>query len=482
MRRQAASIWILALAAGVLAGCGKNNDNPAAPVPGSPVLLTINQATRPSGPSGSTVILEGREFGATQGSGQVLFSDGAGASVSAVIAGPSDWSNDFVVTTVPSGAATGPVWIQTAGGVSDSLTFTITQNAAFSPSTILWTATTPLPTGLSGHGAVFAQFSAMGDTGLVYVLGGADDSKAPRNDVLYATVQADGQLGAWVPTTALPESIAFHAATVATPFNSLVRGKGHLYTLGGAKDATGRPTAVVYRATLNADGSVAEWTSVSALPKPLHSLGAAVFHGSLYVAGGATQGNQPVVETYRARIDTLGAPGAWEALTTLPTGRSYHGFISFGGYLYALGGETAAVTPDDSTNTATKLGEILYAKIDLRTGLLGSWLSNPSSMTKDVSKHTVVMSGGYLLATAGIYNGAKNGSTEETYAQLNSDGTVSSFNGATGSHTIVSAGGRNLYNHAALSYTDARGFAHVLVVGGDDLNNPGHKRAETWFY
>ena len=103
-------------------------------------------------------------------------------------------------------------------------------------------------------------------------------------------------------------------------------------------------------------------------------------------------------------------------------------------------------------------------------------------MTKAVGKNTVVLSGGYVLTTAGIYNGAKNGASEESYAQVGSDGTVSSFNGATGSHTIVSAGGVNLFNHAALSYIDGTGAAHVLVVGGDNLNHPGQKSAAVWFY
>ena len=90
--------------------------------------------------------------------------------------------------------------------------------------------------------------------------------------------------------------------------------------------------------------------------------------------------------------------------------------------------------------------------------------------------------GGTVLVTGGLYSAANTGSTEETYAQINSDGTVGSFNGATGVHTILSAGGKNLFNHAALGYVDANGVAHVLVLGGDDVNAPGKKRAEVWFY
>lgn len=211
-----------------------------------------------------------------------------------------------------------------------------------------------------------------------------------------------------------------------------------------------------------------------------------IFRGALYVAGGATTGNVPVATVYRSRVDSTGALGAWQAEPSLPFGRAHHSFGQFGGYLYAFGGDSAAVTPNDSnyTTNSTKLGQIAYAKINLRTGDLDvtGWTVNAASLTKAVSKHTAVVAGGNVLVTAGLYNGAAVGSTEESYAQFNSDGSVSSFNGATGSHTITSAGGKNLFNHAALGYVDASGVAHVLVLGGDDVNAPGKKRKEVWFY
>jgi hypothetical protein len=51
----------------------------------------------------------------------------------------------------------------------------------------------------------------------------------------------------------------------------------------------------------------------------------------------------------------------------LPSARAHHGFGQLGGYLYAFGGDSAAVTPNDSgyTNNATKLSQIAYAKINL---------------------------------------------------------------------------------------------------------------------
>ena len=480
------SIAALAVAAGVLMGCGQKSSRLLNPVlSGPPLLTTINEATQPSGPTGSTAILEGSNFGSFQGqSGRVWFSNGTGGSVAGVIAVASDWTNDFIIATVPSGAATGPVWVQTAEGVSDTIHFTITQNAAFNPSTISWSAGTPLPVGLSGHGSAVAGPPGGGAGTTVYVLGGADSTGVPRTDVLFTTVQANGHIGAWVPTMSLPTAVAFHAAAVATPFNSRVASASHLYVLGGATDATGQPTAAIYRGALNSDGTVSGWTSAGSLPVALHSLGATIFHGALYIAGGSTSGNAPVATVYRAPIDTSGALGAWQSLPSLPSSRSYHQMLSFGGYLYSLGGETATIAPNDPTNTGSTLDDVAYARINLRTGALAwaAWTLNSGSLTKARSKHTAALGGGYILVTAGIYNGASSGSSEGSYAQISGSGSVSSFNGATGSQTIASAGGKNLFNHAAVGYADAGGVAHIMVIGGDDLNAPGKKRAEVWFY
>jgi hypothetical protein len=465
----------------------RNSDGTEAELAGAfsavaPVLQYVNGATQPSGNVGSTVILEGRAFGDRQGAGQVRFSDGAGGSIAASVASPDDWTNTFIVTVVPTGAATGNLVLATATG-SDTITFTVTSAATFSPSTIAWTSTTALPAALSGHRASFAR---IGTGNIVYVTGGAADDQAPRADVVYTAVQSDGQLDAsWTSTTALPAARAFHGSAVATPLNSRVLGdSASIYVLGGASDSGGSPTSTVYRGRLNANGSVRDWIATTSLPAPLHSLGAVIFRGELYVAGGATTGNAPVATVYRARIDSTGNLQAWQALPSLPAGRTYHGFVTFGGYLYAFGGETGTVAPSSGTVSATSTSAVVYARINLRTGDLAStsWTVNGASMTKAASKHSALAAGGTVFVTGGLYGGASTGSTENTYASFNTDGSVGSFNGATGSNTIQSSGGGNLFNHAALSYVDGNGVARVMILGGDDVNSPGTKRAGVWFY
>jgi hypothetical protein len=453
----------------------------------APTLSFVNSATRPSGNAGSTVILEGAAFGDEQGPGNVLFSDGAGGTVAAAIAADADWTDGFILTTVPAGAASGPVLVETGTGQSESLEFTVTTNATFSPSTIAWTETQALPVAISGHSASYVPIEDGGGATVerVYVVGGSGNDSIPVADVRYSEIQADGSLGTWSDGTALSAGVTHHAAVAATPFNSKVQGSGYVYVLGGIETKGGQPVDAISRIPLNADGTTGAAESAGALPEPLHSLGAVLFRSTIYIAGGATTDDAPVVKVYRAAIDTLGELGSWEALPDLPEARAYHQFISFGGFLYAVGGDTGAETVDDAnfTQNATKLATVARARIDLRTGLVPSgWAVSGSAMQKARSKHVALAAGGSLFVSSGLYAAAGTGSSENSYATINSDGTLGSFGGATGSNTLQSVGGLNLFNTRGVSYVDGSGVAHVMILAGDDVNNPGTKSSKVIFY
>lgn len=455
--------------------------------PVTPVLRYVNSATKPSGITGSTVIIEGDAFGDIRGEGNVYFSNGVGGTIAAAVENEDDWTNTFIVTTVPNGAASGDLMVQTATGQSRSLTFKITQNATFSPSAIGWTETTALPNAVSGHSALYIPTEEDGvSSNFVCVTGGIDDQDSILDDVIVSTIQPDGQLSTWSTVSPLPQPRAFHAAVVATPMNSKVSGSGFIYVLGGVGEVGADPVTTVYRGELDQSGYAGSWVSVQSLPVPLQSCRAVIFRSTIYVAGGSTNGNVPVSSVYKADIDSLGLLEEWQIATALPYAISYHGFTTFGGYLHLFGGDAGTVDPNDAnySNNETKLAEIFYMKIDLRTGNLATaaWSTNSSAMVKAVSKHTVVVAGGYAFATGGLYSGAGSGSSENKYAQFYSDGSLSSFHGATGSNTIESLGGGNLFNHAAISYVDAEGVAHVMILGGDDVNSPGSRHAGVWFY
>ena len=458
----------------------------------APELDFVNGASKPSGQVGSTVVLDGDAFGdlsEDDGStiGRVLFSDGAGGTVEAAIASQDDWTNTFILTTVPSGADTGPVVVETATGTSSSLEFTVTSEANFSPSNVDWNqATNGLPSGLSGHEAVYVPIDAGTSIDrFVHVTGGTGSDSVPVSDASFAAIQSDGDLGAWT-STGMSAARAFHASVAATPFNSRVQGDGFLYVLGGIDTKGGDPVASILRAEIQADGSVANWQELNAtLPEALQSHDAVIFRSNIYVAGGARAGNEPRGKVYRAPVDTLGGIGDWVTLEDLPTARSYHELTVIGNCLHVFDGNTAAVAPESDALTDTRLFEIDHAKIDLRTADLrdAGWSIDDTDPPKSRYKASALIAGGVVLRTAGLYSGiGVSGSSENQYASIAADCDVASFNGANNAASIKSKGGANLFNHAAVSYVDANGVAHVMILGGDDVDSPGNKRTEVWYF
>jgi hypothetical protein len=450
-----------------------------------PVLSFVNSATKPSGNTGSTVILEGKAFGDLQGQGEVLFSDGAGGTIAATISSAEDWTDEFIVTTVPNGAQDGPVFVKTEIGESNEMPFRITTAATFSPSTINWTQTTPLPLAVSGHRALSFQIET--NNGIasqhVFVSGGRDGEAGASDQMISGIINADGTITSWTSLTSMPSPRSFHASVAATPYNSRVDGSGYIFVLGGM-DADGAAVSGVYVAALNDDGIIQGWNNARPLPEPLYSAGAVIFRSNIYVAGGASAENNPVSSVYRARIDQDGGLEEWESLPGLPAGIACHGFVSFGGYLYTVGGETSDVAPDAGSQSAgTK--QIFYSRINLRTGEIGEWLENPNSIGKERSKHSTLVLGGNIFISSGLYSGLGGnvgGSSENAYANINSDGTIGTFNGATGSNTLYSAGGSNLFNQSGISYIDSDGVAHVMILGGAKVGTPAIKLDKVLYY
>jgi hypothetical protein len=465
-----------------LAGKEATFENAFTAIP--PELEFVNSATKPSGNVGSTVILEGKAFGSVQGTSKIYFSDGAGSTIEASVSNPDDWTDQFIITTVPSGADDGPLYIETELGASNEMIFNVTEAATFSPSTINWTSTTALPVAVSGHYAQFVTINDASDVShqFVYVTGGRNDTPEALDQAIYGEINADGTIAEWKSATSLPTPLAFHSTVAATPYNSKVSGSGHLYTIGGV-DGDSNVVNRVSVAPFNNDGSLSSWSGTTSLPEPLHSHGAVIFRNTIYVAGGATTGDVPVNKVYKSVIDTTGALGDWQELSAMPFEMTYHSFVNFGAYLYAVGGENGISTPDAGTSS-TNLSQVIFARLDLRTGNItdAGWKVNENELQKSRSKHTTLTAGGNLFVSSGLYSAAGQGSSENTYAQILADGTIGTFAGATGSNTLLSQGGYNLYNQAGISYVDANGLSRVMILGGASVNDPNVKTSNVLFY
>lgn len=467
-----------------------------------PKISDINGGISGSGFVGSMFIIDGSGFGslnAANASYSVNFRD---AQTNAVVAAASinysagDWTDIYIKGTVPNGLTaltTYKVTVTTADGTSNAVNFLV--SGTFSPSTMQWSQTQSLPAAQEGFPTVVAPiFKSMTSVtnNYIYTLGGKRvGGKTSYVGTVYYN-QLDNATGAlkapWAKTTALPAKRGFSAAILANRFNSFVSSYGTVYVLGGLDDQ-GKVTDTVYHASLNVDGTVAPvgtagtWATTTKLPKALFAQGAVIFHGRIYVAGGNDSTGAPVKSVYSAIINSDGTLGAWQTLPDMPIALAYHQLVTAAGYLYAIGGDSAMVDPLTNLPDASSQGNVYYNKINFLDGALASdsWSKNTGGMGQNLEKHTAVVAGGYVLVSGGLYNGAINGSSEQSYASINLDGSLASFNVATGIHTISgSPSGYNFYNHSSAYFVDDSGNPHILILGGADAIY-GTLHSEVWY-
>ncbi len=473
-------------------GCGKTTGT--LPVP---TITNINGGLSGSGTVGSLFIINGSGFGELSKQTNGYSVDFRDATTEDIISTASidyasgDWKTLFIIGVVPGAldtSTTYKVTVTTPGGTSDPVNFLVVASVSFSPSTIAWDTTSSLPQAQQGFPTVLNR---IGTTSYIYAIGGntatvsTPDGKASNVSAVYFNRMnnADGTIknAAWTAAAALPEERGFATAVVANSFNSMVSNNGVIYLLGGL-NGSGNATNTVYYGTVNPDGTINSWEMTEALPQTLFAAGAEIFHGRIYVAGGNDAGGTPVEAVYSAGINSDGSLDSWQALPELPEPRAYHQLVAVAGYLYVIGGESAAVDPISDVSV-TPQDTIYYNQIDLRDGSLvsASWTTNSSTLSKKREKHTAAAAGSYILVSGGLYNAASTGSSEQSYATINTDGSVGSFQGATGSRTISgSAGGYNFFNHSTAYFVDESGNPHVLILGGEDVNT-GLSHAEVWY-
>src|ERR1700688_4945538 len=99
MTPQIRALLVLAAFAIPLAACPSGTQ-------GFAFVTDINGAYSAEGPVGSTVIVEGMQFGTVQGSSTFSFTNSLG--IAALPATVTSWVGDFIVGTVPVGSVNGP--------------------------------------------------------------------------------------------------------------------------------------------------------------------------------------------------------------------------------------------------------------------------------------------------------------------------------------------------------------------------------------
>ena len=327
----------------------------------------------------------------------------------------------------------------------------------------------------SGHSSVVYN-------GYIYLIGGSN-TVSPFANVDYAPLNADGTVGAWVATTALPSGRAGHAS---------VAYNGYVYAFGG-QDNPGAITATSYYAPLNADGTVGAWAITTALPVASSEVGVSTYNGYVYITGGTTATGVFTNQVRYAPINANGTLGAWTSTTNLPANRGIHASMAINGFLYIIGGyeggtatDTVLMAPINAngsvgtwSNTSSLLNpryyidayiynnyvfvaggrttgsaetnSSMYAKIN-NDGTLGPWIAG-TSFTNARSNHTTVINNGYMYITGGW-----NGSTYYGDVQYASLAVIM---GNTQTWTTTTAMNLGVYGHSTVVYNN-----FVYVIGG----------------
>lgn len=365
-----------------------------------------------------------------------------------------DMTNTFTTTggtahsTTRTGLTNGSNYVfyvrcQDAAGNSDPNDFTITFSVAGSTGSQLqsWSSTTSLPSARSGNGAVYAN-------GYLYLIGGIDSSGNVVSTVYVARTNANGTVGAWSTTTAVP-----------VPIRSVrpVYYDGFIYLTGGTSNGS-TYFATVYYAPVNANGTLGAWQTTTSLPTAQVSHTAVAYNGFFYVVGGNT--GTCVTTTRYARINANGTLGNWTTTASLPEARC--GVVESGaiynGRLYLVAG----------FNNSNVTNQVFYSQISSGGGL-GAWQTNATTLNTPREYTAVEAYNGYLFVLGGQTSFSGNITAATEQAQINSNGSVGSFSAST-----ALPGPR-----AYLASEQANGYFYIL--GGGTSMSGTVPQSNVWY-
>ena len=306
-----------------------------------------------------------------------------------------------------------------------------------------WGRLPSLPKELIGFEAVTAK-------GYLFVVGGSSPGGI-QNRVYSALIEDDGTLEHWVEVTPLPQALAGHAVVV---------GNDHLFVLGGF-NANGLQKTV-FSVLIKDDGTLGEWqTMLPRLPVQLRDHDAVSTHGYIYVLGGR-KSDQPLIVSdtiYRARINANGTLAGWETLPDpLPRPSQWHTVVAACDHLYLIGG--ADVTYE---------WNVVYQAEVYANGDLGVW-SLASHLPKTLINHAATAIRGGLLVTGGWSSADPIFFSQKRvyWASLNSSCALGSWVELTplpygANNHALTATDRFVYNLGGWNATE-RVFASVLMA------------------
>ena len=291
--------------------------------------------------------------------------------------------------------------------------------------------------------------------GYMYVAGGCTSTTDCTNaisDVEFAPIDVNGNVGTWTPTTAgLP---------FVRTWGKLEAAGGSLYYIGGQSSTnTDYRSEVYYSTPSTSTGQVASWGIASnALPAARSQFGATVWNNRIYVVGGTGTGTgctgSNVCNTiYMSPQLTNGGniASAWStASTSFNIARSGTTAVAYANNLYLLGGF-------DGTNY---LSDTQYTQLSSSTGLAGTW-NYSESLPSAESQADGFAANGYIYLVGGR-SAAATCSPSTLVAPISANTTIASGNNPTGIGAWFATNQRYSANRYGASAVYSAGKTYII--------------------
>ena len=205
--------------------------------------------------------------------------------------------------------------------------------------------------------------------------------------------------------------------------HTCVENNGFLYVTGGYYYSGSVLVCLddVNYARINSDGTIESWNNTTPFGiRPRRSHTSVIYNNYLYIIGGDST-TYSLDDVQYAKILPTGGIDSWQTTTSLPEARFAHTSVTYGNYLYIIGGFTSHCASD-----------IIFTIIN-NDGTIGSWNST-TSMPFGRCDHTSFVSNGFIYVIGGrecddnYYADATRYLNDVLFAKINSDGTIDSWN------------------------------------------------------
>jgi hypothetical protein len=247
----------------------------------------------------------------------------------------------------------------------------------------------------------------------------------------------------------------------------------------GGIDASGRAQASVFAADVTPDSVVGQLTPIEPLPAPAAGALAVVTRGRIYVIGGTDSAGRPRQNVFVGRIGLEGHIDGWYVQPPLPSPRAYGGVVVRDERAVAFGGVADSVPPGGGLDSGTvRLASSDTAALSFVSGFFtGAWAQGATLLPTGRSQFATLDLRDVVLVVGGVYPGAATNSAETIAATAVGD-SLGPFTGPVGLNMIAPAGG-TLIGPSGVTWREADGSRHGLVLGGIDLST-GLRKAGVW--